>query len=411
MINLDISWSELKTIRARGFPLYFTAFPQDTDPVTTIYEVFGIEGGRFYRAPVASTEEVEDFEGNFKNVSPALATEVSSRDAVIALTAPSVNINSIQQVELVPRVGTIGSKQWTIASPNWARKTSWFQTYTQQTDVACTANEARTVYATGLTFWINPFDFTLAAQNYNRGAAGGFGFDCLWKKDGNRAVRSDWQVLVKKNGVVQTSGYTFDYAAGEITFAEALAAEDVVTVTGRTVPASGGSAFTIRPTAGHKLIIPHVEINISEDFEMSSPAVFEVWAGDPTYAFEDGPVPPELAEMGITAADLYCQYRMEYASMHQILALSTGKVTCLPAMGGTGSVPASAQTGWATGQKRGFTVPHYEVIFDFGTPSEFGQPIVLPSSVYAQMRVRLGGDIPFEGEYASVTFYAEELDE
>lgn len=402
--KLKIAWATMKIAKERDlFKLFYVEFPLGTDPETYEYQVFGSNQFHFYVADCRGSD-ADDFAENYQSA----ATLIEAEQDALARTVPRFNSNHVQQVELVPRVGTAGSSQWTVCSPNWCRKSTWFQNYTQRTDIECTPDISFTEYSSGFTSWINPDDFTLAAQSYNKGSANGFGFNDFWEEDGTRSHRADWRPVIKKNDVTQTSGYTIDYDTGVITFGSALTEEDTVTITGRTVGETLGSSFIIRPIAGKKLIIPHVELNISEDLIMNTCAVFEIWAGDPTYAFENGPVPPPLDSMGFTAEDLYCQYRMEYHSMHQIIGLSTGRVTKMTAMGGTGAVTASAQTGWSTNQKRGFSVPHYEVIFDFGTPSEFGQPIVLPSSVYAQMRVRIGTESPFGGEYSSVTFYAEE---
>lgn len=406
--HLIVGWAAVQGRIDAGWKAWYVTHPMGTDPETYEYTVLASNGIYMARCRTLGQTDAEAFAENYKD---SKALEVMHVDEAVLHASPKINASFVQQVELVPRVGSPGSAQWTICSPNWARSTTWYQRYDQRTDKSTSANEAYTEYTTGLTNWINPDDFTLASQSYNKGGAAGFGFNNMWMPDGTRSDKALWRPVIKKNGVGQTSGYTFNYATGVVAFGSALTSNDVVTVTGRTVASSGGSAFSIRPTAGKKLVIPHVEINVSEDFVMTSPAVFEIWAGDPTYSFENGPVPPELAAYGLTARDIYCQYKMDYESMHQILGLSTGKVTKMEAVGGTGAVAPSAKNGWSTDQKRGFSCPHYEVIFDFGTPADFGQPIVLPSSVYAQMRVYLEGDIPFGGEYASVTFYAEEVSE
>lgn len=408
MLELIITWDTMQEVVARdSMKLYYVQFPQGTDPETYQYRLYCTNKFYLYNTLLNDEEEVEDFETNHK----AGGISVGGKDDALALVAPAMNTSFVQQVELVPRVGHAGSAQWTICSPNWARRTTWYQHSDQRTDISCTPDGSYIEYTTGYTNWINPDDYTVSSQSYNKGAAGGFGFNNLWLNDGTRGSKTAFRPVIKKNGTTQTSGYTFNYATGVITFGSALENTDTVTISGRTSVSSGGSSFVVRPVAGKKLIIPHVELNISEDIVMNSPAVFEIWAGDPTYSFENGPVPPPLDSYGLTATDLYCQYRMEYDSMHQIVGLSTGKVTKMPVFGGTDAVDPSASNGWSTNQKRGFSVPHYEIIFDFGTPSEFGQPIVLPSSVYAQMRVYLGGDVPFGGEYSSVTFYAEEANE
>ncbi len=94
-------------------------------------------------------------------------------------------------------------------------------------------------------------------------------------------VDQKYCIRVKVNDVVVTSGFTFNYESGEITFDTPLTANDEVKLK---FWYATDSIFTIAPTAGKKLKIEHVETQFSADVDMvgKTEARFEEWGYDPS---------------------------------------------------------------------------------------------------------------------------------
>lgn len=93
-------------------------------------------------------------------------------------------------------------------------------------------------------------------------------------------VDQKYKIQVKVNDNVVTSGFTFNYEAGEITFNTPLTSNDIVKLS---FWYATDSVFTIAPTAGKKLKIEHVETQFTADVDMKgkTEARFEEWGYDP----------------------------------------------------------------------------------------------------------------------------------
>jgi len=93
-------------------------------------------------------------------------------------------------------------------------------------------------------------------------------------------VDQKYCIRVKVNDVVVTSGFTFNYEEGELTFQTPLTSNDEVKLK---FWYATDSIFTIAPTAGKKLKIEHVETQFSADVDMvgKTEARFEEWGYNP----------------------------------------------------------------------------------------------------------------------------------
>lgn len=93
-------------------------------------------------------------------------------------------------------------------------------------------------------------------------------------------VDQKYCIQVKVNDVVVTSGFTFNYEDGEITFQTPLTSNDEVKLK---FWYATDSVFTIAPSAGKKLKIEHVETQFSADVDMKgkTEARFEEWGYNP----------------------------------------------------------------------------------------------------------------------------------
>lgn len=74
-----------------------------------------------------------------------------------------------------------------------------------------------------------------------------------------------YKIQVKINDVVITTGFSFNYELGEITFSNPLTINDVVKLT---YYYATTNEFTIIPTSGKKLKVEHVELQFSIDVDM-----------------------------------------------------------------------------------------------------------------------------------------------
>lgn len=152
MTDLSITWAELKSAWARGFPLYYVAFPQGSTPESYFYTVLGVEHDRFYQARLEASADVADFETNFKDASPPRASAVSGRDAVIALTPPATNSLGAQLVEVTSKLSQ--RRSLTIVSHDFSEPCTWWQGSTPVTQETL-SDEGSGVFGSAHPIWIN----------------------------------------------------------------------------------------------------------------------------------------------------------------------------------------------------------------------------------------------------------------
>lgn len=78
-------------------------------------------------------------------------------------------------------------------------------------------------------------------------------------------IDQKYKIQVKVNDIVVTTGFTFNYELGEITFQTPLTVSDEVKLT---YYYATTNEFTIIPTTGKKLKVEHVELQFSVDIDM-----------------------------------------------------------------------------------------------------------------------------------------------
>jgi len=243
---------------------------------------------------------------------------------------------------------------------NWCDPTSW---YTQSARVE---GETLTDSGDGLTF--NSSHDNWIDMTHGK----------IYRED---LLAASYLPVIKVDGVTKTQrapwaeaggDFTIDYATGAVTF--------FVSQSGKAVTADysreNGSLYIIAPTAGKRLWVEYSEVQFSKDIEINAHTFFQPWAYSPT----GNPAPPEK----VAAA-----YPTIYKTLDNYIEEANGCYPEIPIMGGP----------------RGFTSPRVTFPFKYQTVKE------LLSSYGLEIRVWIGGSLPFGGEYGTATFYCTSYDE
>lgn len=182
-------------------------------------------------------------------------------------------------------------------------------------------------------------------------------------------IRAQYAPHITVNGVTQTENsmfvqdgdYSIDYATGTVTFNE----EQV----GQTVWADFWHATTsewiLAPQPGTVLVIKDSETQFSEDLLWNDAIVYDVSFGGQVVRTS------------------------EYRSIMQMMMEARGAHPAVPSVGGPGGIPSPMH----------------------GFPFIYAAATPLPSSMLAQIKVRLAHDIPFGGSHSSITFYGNVVSE
>jgi hypothetical protein len=239
-------------------------------------------------------------------------------------------------------------------SQNWCDKTTWWYSSIKVTNETATTSDAeRKIWSVVHSPMIDVYHGKLT---------------------GERSL-TDHRVSITVDGVLKTeqdphyaSGgdYVVDYAAGTITFTEAIAAGVSPLVS---YYYENGSTWVIAPAPGEVWRLKGAESQFSDDVEMLDTMVYEVWAYNPA------DLPNKIQ---VCTPDCY-------NSMQDFVNDANKAYPAIPAIGGTG---------WR-GSKRPITV----FAWDFQTTTD------LDSSWGMELRVRLEHNTPYKGTFATGTFY------
>jgi len=253
-VNFRVKWPEFKAfVDERGIQVQYLEHQER-------YFIWAFDGPLCVWCRVRTLTSPEntykvDFEDNYKANSNDKLQHKSSEGHII-------NQQGI-------RTGLKNSQGVTLVSHCFGDKTTWFQKSLQVTD------EVLTDSGDGLTFdsanldWI---DINSKRLIYAR--------DEVPDRDGTLRAHSYWGTIVKIDDVVQTSGFTIDFALGKITFTSDQ--------TGNTIKASyshingvtDASEFIICPMPNKNLIVEHLEVNFSKSTVWAAGNMrFQTWAG------------------------------------------------------------------------------------------------------------------------------------
>ena len=147
-------------------------------------------------------------------------------------------------------------------SPDFSDRTTWFYESTRVTD------EVATDSGDQLTYTYAPNDYVINLDKVSD------------REDYKDPATIDCTIEVKKNDVVQTTGFTLTFPAANtkgasVVFSSALQGSDVVKVS---YAKEAGSAFILTANAGKKVLLDYVETQFSAGSVLADTLVFELIA-------------------------------------------------------------------------------------------------------------------------------------
>jgi hypothetical protein len=256
-------------------------------------------------------------------------------------------------------------------SHNWCDPTTWYEAAVRVVDEVAADQGTHTTYALAHTNVIDTYHGKITQEDFLTDASD-----------------HSYRVVVKVDGVTKTeqdphlgSGgdYTIDYAAGTVTFLAALAPTAVVTVT---YHYATSSLFTLRPDPGKRLVLDFVEAQFAEDVVLTDSVTFQpygyVIAFAPHLAQSNGGAYPDTMKIPLGNPLVYKGFRDFFND-------AVKSYTAYPALGGTN---------WRA-------MPVAVNVFDW----DYVRATAISSAAGMEIRVALQHDIPFEGTYATATFY------
>lgn len=166
------------------------------------------------------------------------------------------------------------------------------------------------------------------------------------------------------DAVEQVSGFTVDYDNGNVVFDSSPSGAVTCDYWYAT-----DSYWCIKPDPGKILGLEHAELNFSKDVMMSGAVSFEIWVYNPA------DLPNKIPYQTI-----------KYKNMKDIINAANLGQGYIPAMGG---------------------LQNDILVFPFNYATV--KPLTYSSG--AELRVKIDGDIPFSGEWATATFYVLSEDE
>lgn len=259
------------------------------------------------------------------------------------------------------------SARVTLYSFDWSDPTTWYAASTRvENEVATTADQ--TVYTLAHANVIDVFHGRITQEDFLRDGA-----------------NNSYRVVVKVNDVTKTEqdphtgtggDYTINYEAGAVTFLTSLAPEDVVTVT---YYYAASSTFIIKPAAGKKLIIDLVEVQFSLDTEITDSVLFQPYGYVEVFAPQYSPV-PYPAGTKIPLGNPFV-----YKGMRDFMNDAVRAYVRYPAIGGESWRGLQGET----------------LVLDW----DYVRATVLEASKGMEIRISLQHDTPYNGSFATATFY------
>lgn len=262
----------------------------------------------------------------------------------------------------------------TFITPNWCDKTTWYSSSEYVADEVAGDSGDHTTYE-------------LDHQNVIDTYHGKITFEDFLVDSENRSYR----VVVKVDDVVKTeqdphdgSGgdFTVNYGAGTVTFLSALTGTEVVKAT---YHYENGSTFVVAPIAGKMLMVETVEVQCSDDLEMTDSFTFQAYGFVDVFA-------PQLMPGVPSGTKIPLGDPLRYKTINDIVNDSNHSYPPYPALGGSG---------W-----RANTRPLYIFAWDYDVGST-----MLYASYGMEIRISLDHDAVCGGTLATATLYCTSEDE
>jgi hypothetical protein len=192
----------------------------------------------------------------------------------VEITNVGTTSNDYLKVEVEPREGT-GKNFY---SPNMCDRTTWYENSTHVSEYALTDSGDQITWNTNGNHdgpWIDLVHGKIFHENDLTAAEPNYLCVVEVSTDGG----TNWTIKTE-NTFDETDGdYSVNYTAGTITFNSALGGSDQVRASFSKAPTA--MTFTIKPDAGKRIRLIHVESQISTDVGFTADVDYQVWAYNP----------------------------------------------------------------------------------------------------------------------------------
>jgi len=268
---------------------------------------------------------------------------------------PTDTVSQTPRFSVIPPEGN----EVIIISHNWCDKCTW---YTNSTRIAEEEAEVLSDSGDGLTFnsqhefWIDLNHGRLSKEEY---------------------IKTAYLPIIKVNGVTVTErtpfsdeggDFVIDYESGSVTFSSSQSGKTVTAI----YSYASDSVFSVVPSGSEILRVERAEVQFSKNIEMNDSVAFQIWAYNPL----DLPNKVQVQDSDV------------FKTVRDFVDDATGCYPEIPAFGGT---------------KRGLSYPHIVLPFNYRTVRD------LKGSDGLEIRIKLENDIPFGGEFATITFYCTSM--
>lgn len=285
--------------------------------------------------------------------------------------APKNRFDGVPLVAIAAREG----KEVIYATHNLCDETTWYEESERVVDKALTPDVTNTVWSSGDPSWIcmkRGFVFderSLVQDQRDENPSDPHGYDVVVVVDGVEQVQRD--PFADSGG-----DYTVNYDDGTVSSTTAGA------WAGKTVVASyskkSGTGWVLRPIEGRVLVIERAEVQFSDDIQMTSSVVMEIYGLADYFA-------PDLVAGGFIPAGTPIPIETTvYDSVDQMIDEAIGAHPVIPAL--------------SSSTNRGYQRPRY--IFEF----HYAAARTIFSSL--GMFLRMSVATKYGGERATATFYA-----
>ena len=268
-----------------------------------------------------------------------------------------------QIVEHAPPAGPLGQKAISLVTPNLSDRTTWYQKSVKVTGATLTDSGDGITFTSGVPWWIDIYNEKLT-----------YTYKQIPKRDGTMGKHADWAASVSVNGVVQTTGFTIDFAAGTVTFSSSQSGNAVTATYWHTNGITNPSEWLFVPAGGKVYTINCVELQYSMNIAPTMDTIlFEIWAGASVATY--GTFPNALFDAG------YGQFRASYRNIWDIINVTNNQnSTVIPAHG-----------------------PMQNNLFV--APFNYTQAVRMDSAQGTLLRMCLLNNTPIDAEITSACFY------
>ena len=348
MTTLTLPWADVKSFAdSRGLTVQWIV-------ANGVYFVYVFDGPFVVSCEVPKEmspgADQTEFEATYKAKGNRIIQPRSS--AGMPLTEPSIF------------TGPSATRSVSLVSHDLSDRTTWYQKSVQVVDEVLTDSGDGLTFTSINTDWINIDNARLTYTHKQ-----------ILKRDGSFGKHADWRTVVKVDDVVQTTGYTQNFATGAITFGASKAGSTIKCTYWHNNGVSNPSEWLLAPPSGKKMLVQHVELQFSVDIVINNTVRFEIWAGASLGTY--GTFASALWEAG------YGQFRADYRNARDLINAANQ---------GQGTIPAIGEL-------------TQDVVV---MPFNYVQALTLDSAVGTLFRMVLLDNLPFTGgEMCTATFYLQ----